>query len=144
MFLVDTNVLIYAADSDAAEHEACRDHLERWRGQAMPWYLTWGIVYEFLRVTTHPQVFRTPWSGADAWSVMAAVLAAPAVRVISETGRHAEVLEDLIKEVPHLVGNLLHEAHTAALMREHGIKTIMTRDTDFHRFSFLEVVDPLA
>jgi uncharacterized protein len=29
-------------------------------------------------------------------------------------------------------------------MREHGIKRIITRDTDFHRFSFLEVVDPLA
>jgi predicted nucleic acid-binding protein len=29
-------------------------------------------------------------------------------------------------------------------MREHGIKRIYTRDTDFHRFSFLEPVDPTA
>jgi predicted nucleic acid-binding protein len=28
-------------------------------------------------------------------------------------------------------------------MREHGIARIVTRDTDFHRFGFLEVVDPL-
>jgi predicted nucleic acid-binding protein len=28
-------------------------------------------------------------------------------------------------------------------MREHGIRRIYTRDTDFHRFAFLEVVDPL-
>ena len=28
-------------------------------------------------------------------------------------------------------------------MREHGIRSIMTRDTDFHRFKFLEVFDPL-
>jgi len=41
-----------------------------------------------------------------------------------------------------LVGNLYHDAHTAALMREHGIRPIVTRDT-FHRFGFLEVVDPL-
>ena len=33
---------------------------------------------------------------------------------------------------------------TAILMREHGIKTIYTRDTDFHRFPFLEPIDPLA
>jgi uncharacterized protein len=46
--------------------------------------------------------------------------------------------------VPHLVGNLVHDAHTAILMREHGIRRIITRDVDFHRFPFLEVVDPLA
>jgi predicted nucleic acid-binding protein len=28
-------------------------------------------------------------------------------------------------------------------MREHGIGRIYTRDTDFHRFPFVEVVDPL-
>jgi predicted nucleic acid-binding protein len=29
-------------------------------------------------------------------------------------------------------------------MREHGIAKIYTRDTDFHRFPFLEPVDPTA
>ena len=32
----------------------------------------------------------------------------------------------------------------AILMREHGIRRVTTRDTDFHRFSFLEAIDPLA
>ena len=45
---------------------------------------------------------------------------------------------------PQLAGNLAHDAHTAALMREHGIRRIYTRDTDFHRFPFLEPVDPLS
>jgi predicted nucleic acid-binding protein len=44
----------------------------------------------------------------------------------------------------YLVGNVLHDTHTAALMREHGISRLCTRDTDFHRFSFLEIVDPVA
>jgi predicted nucleic acid-binding protein len=30
----------------------------------------------------------------------------------------------------------MHDAHTAVLMREHGIRTIFTRDSDFHRFPF--------
>ncbi len=46
-------------------------------------------------------------------------------------------------EVPHLAGNLIHDMHTAILMREHGIRRICTRDMDFHRFAFLEVIDPL-
>ena len=49
-------------------------------------------------------------------------------------------------EYPRLCpsGNLMHDAHTAVLMREHGIKRVYTRDTDFHRFPFLEPVDPAA
>jgi len=37
----------------------------------------------------------------------------------------------------------MHDLRTAALMREHGIKRIYTRDTDFHRFPFLEPIDPV-
>jgi predicted nucleic acid-binding protein len=37
----------------------------------------------------------------------------------------------------------MHDVQTAVLMREHGIRRIYTRDADFHRFEFLEVVDPL-
>ena len=38
----------------------------------------------------------------------------------------------------------MHDAETAVLMREHGIRRVCTRDTDFHRFAFLEVVDPMV
>jgi predicted nucleic acid-binding protein len=46
-------------------------------------------------------------------------------------------------ELPYLAGNQLRDAHTAILMREHGIRQICTRDTNFHQFAFLEVIDPL-
>ena len=144
MFVVDTNVLVYAADRDAPEHARCRELLEAWRRQAGAWYVTWGIVYEFLRVTTHPAVFRMPWSAADAWGFLEAVLASPSLRVLAATPRHGEVLGELLVDLPHVSGNLVHDAHTAVLMREHGIGVIYTRDTDFHRFPFLQVVDPLA
>lgn len=144
MFAVDTNVLLYAADVDAPEHRRCRDHLERWRAEPVPWYLTWGIVYEFLRVATHPRVFKNPWSPGDAWGFLDALLASPTLRVLSETSRHPRVLADLVRTIPQLRGNILHDAHTAAIMREHGVTRIVTRDADFHRFAFLEVVDPLV
>jgi hypothetical protein len=53
------------------------------------------------------------------------------------------VLQRTIEEVPGLAGSILHDVHTAVLMREHGIRRIVTRDGDFHRFPFLEVIDPL-
>jgi hypothetical protein len=142
VFVVDTNVLVYAADADSPQHTRCRALLERWRLQAAAWYMTWGIIYEFLRITTHPRVFRSPWSAGKAWAFVEAVLDAPALALLIPTERHSRVAAEVIAEVPHLAGNLMHDVTTAVLMREHGIRRIYTRDTDFHRFPFLEPLDP--
>jgi uncharacterized protein len=140
---VDTNVLIYAADADSQFHAPCRDWLERQRVRPDAWYTTWGIVYEFLRVTTHPRVMRRPWSVLAAWEFVSALLASPGLALLVPTQRHADVAGKVISELPHPAGNLLHDADTAILMREHGIARICTRDTDFNQFPFLEVIDPL-
>ena len=144
MLVVDTNVLVYAADADSPHHDPCRTWLEQRRRQADAWYTTWAVVCEFLRVTTHARVMRNPWTAPAAWEFVAALLASPGLGMLVPTSRHADVAGQVIGELPHLGGNLMHDAHTAILMREHGIRRICTRDADFHRFPFLEVVDPLA
>ncbi len=138
MFVVDTNILVYAADSDSNFHPRCYDLIEEWRRQTSAWYVTWSILYEFLRISTHPRIFR------KAWSFVEALLSSPALGILVPAERHADVALEVIKRMPSLSGNLLHDAQTAILMREHGITRIFTRDTDFHRFSFLEPVDPTA
>ena len=143
MLVVDTNVLVYAADEDSPFHAPCRQWLERQRGRADAWYTTWGILYEFLRVTTHPRVMRQPWGVALAWEFVTGLLASPGLGVLVPTQRHGTIAGQVIAELPYLAGNLLHDAHTAILMREHGIRRICTRDTDFHRFPFVEVLDPI-
>jgi hypothetical protein len=143
VLVVDTNVLVYAADEDSPYHTACLGWLEHRRSRADAWYTTWPILYEFLRVTTHPRVMRRPWNIPEAWQFVTTLLVSPGLDVLAATQRHAEVAGQVIVELPHLSGNLLHDAHTAILMREHGIRQICTRDTDFHRFPFLEVIDPL-
>lgn len=142
MFVVDTNILVYAADEDSQFHNRCRELIDDWRRQTSAWYLTWGIVYEFLRVITHPRVFRKPWTIIKAWSFVEAILSSPSLGILVAEERHASVASEVIKSLPSLSGNLVHDAQTAILMREHGIKRIYTRDTDFHRFPFLEPVDP--
>jgi toxin-antitoxin system PIN domain toxin len=144
VLVVDTNVLVYSADADSPFHAPCRDWLERQRARPDAWYTTWAILYEFLRVTTHPRVMRRPWSAPVAWEFVERLLASPGLGLLVPTQRHAEVAGRVIAEIPVLAGNLLHDAHTAILMREHGIRRIFTRDTDFHRFPFLEPVDPLT
>ena len=90
------------------------------------------------------RVFPNPWSLEKAWAFLQELLKSPGAAVLLPISRHAAVLSELIAELPHLRGNVLHDAHTAVLMREHGIREIYTRDTGFHRFPFIKVIDSVA
>lgn len=143
MLVFDTNVLLYAADQDAEHHEPCRRRIEDARQSPSPAFLTWNICYEFLRASTHRWVFRSPWTPDDARGFLAALLGSPGIALLLPTRRHAAVLEETVGELPDVRGNQMYDVHTAVLMREHGVSRICTRDTGFHRFPFLDVVDPL-
>lgn len=143
MHVVDTNVLVYAANVDAIEHNACRRCLEALLAERAPCYVTWGILYEFCRVVTHPRVLPAPWTMEHAWTFVDALLQSPNVHVLLHGPQHATIAAGLAAEMPELRGNLVFDAHTVALMREHGLRRIWTRDADFHRFAGIEVCDPL-
>jgi toxin-antitoxin system PIN domain toxin len=143
VLVVDTNILIHAANAKSPLHSGCRDWLERQRSRPDAWFSTWAILYEFLRVVTHPRVMAAPWSASSAWRFIAVLLAAPGFDILAPTQRHSDVAAALIAESPHLTGNIFHDAHTVVLMREHGIKQICTLDMDFHRFPMVEVIDPM-
>ena len=144
MFVVDTNILVYGADKDSPGHVRCRALIEQWRAQTTPWYVTWGIVYEFLRVVTHPRVLTRPLPASHAWLFLDSRFASPQLRLLAETDRHRHVTAEVFAEIPGIGGNLVFDAHTAILMRENGIRVIYTRDTDFNLFPFLDTIDPVT
>lgn len=143
MLVFDTNVLLYAADADSEFREPCLRWIEDARRDPSPAFLTWNICYEFLRVSTHRRVFRVAWTPAEARGFINALLASPGFELLLPTRRHAAVLEQTVNELPDIRGNQVHDLHTAVIMREHGVSRICTRDTGFHRFPFLRVVDPV-
>ena len=75
---------------------------------------------------------------------MGALRGTPALQMLWESDRQDKGAPSVFAEVRDVRGNLVHDAYTAILMREHGIREIYTRDTDFHRFPFLRVAAPLA
>jgi predicted nucleic acid-binding protein len=61
---VHTKIRVYAADADSPFHGPCHGRLERQRSRPDAWYISWPVLYAFLRVTTHPRVMRRPWRAA--------------------------------------------------------------------------------
>lgn len=144
MFAVDTNLLLYAVNPDAPDHDRARELLEAWRTGERSWFVTWGIIYEFLRVSTHAGVFPAPLDLQRARTWIEALLAAPPCGVLVESERHGDALKEVTRLHPRIAGNIVHDLHTAVLLKEHGIEEIRTTDTDFHQFKFLRVVNPLV
>ena len=143
MFVVDTNLLVYAAINQFPRHAQAQALVSQWRQSADPWRITWSITYEFLRVVTHPAALFHPLTFAEAWSFIEALRLSPSFGILVESDHHAEVVRDLTREYPRLSGNRLHDLHIAALMKEHGVVEIRTADIGFHQFKFLRVVNPL-
>jgi uncharacterized protein len=142
MILVDINVLIYACIRSAPEHDRARAWLEgQINGLArvgLPWFSLLG----FIRLTTNPRVLERPLPMKTAWRQVTAWLACDNVWVPAPTERHASVLEPLLAQ-PGVHGNLISDAHLAALAIEHGL-TLCSSDGDFARFANLNWLNPLA
>lgn len=90
-------------------------------------------------ISTHTRVFYRLILFDQAWLFISTLLVSPSLRLLLEGERHAKIAARKFQELQDLQGNIIYDAHTAILMREHGIRQIYTRDTDFHRFSFLGV-----
>jgi len=141
-YAVDANILVYASDQDSAVHTAALQFLQRCARGREVFCLAWMTIAAYLRIATHPAVFRRPLSPEEAMTNVEDLLALPQVRVLGEDEGFWRVYREVARPASPR-GNLVPDAHLAALLLQHGVGTLYTRDRDFLRFDFLEVVDPL-
>ena len=142
MFVVDSNVLLHAVNAASPHHVTAKALLSDRLGGVRPIFLTWGIAYEFLRVATHRAVFPRPMTLADAIDFLHLLIDNPRVEVLAETPAHVTLLREAANRMPSLSGSVLHDLHTALLMREWGVTDIVTEDADFHKFEGIRPENP--
>ncbi len=143
MRAIDTNVLVFAEIRNSRYHARARAVLRECAEGAEAWAIPWPCIYEFLRVVTHPRVYHPPVPLEVALGDIRAVLASPSLVLLSETPHHAEVMDAVVSRAG-VSGNLLHDAHIAALCIEHGVAELITGDRDFRRFEELRLHDPFG
>ncbi len=140
-FSCDVNVLLYASDTSSPVHGAAGRFLEEAAAGGDLLCLGWLTVMSYLRISTHPRIFAAPLTPALALSNIEALAGRPHVRMLAEEEGFLEVYQDVAGAFP-VRGNLVPDAHLAALLKQHGVRTLYTRDADFRKFAFLEVRDP--
>jgi len=140
MKIIDLNVLIYAVNSDSAQHDEARAYLEKaFRDNEMV-ALPWVVLLGFLRITTNRRVMPSPIRPEQAIQIIDDWLELPTVDRLEPGPDHWLVLKDLIEE-SGTAANLTTDAHLAALAIENGAK-LVSFDRDFQRFQRLHYVHP--
>jgi len=139
----DANILLYASDESSEFYARAKVFLNDRKEDSDILCLTWPVLMAFQRIATHPSIFSNPMSAETAWGNVQQLLKLPRARVIQETASFALDYAEVSKSAG-IYGNLVPDAHIATILRQHGVRRFYTADTDFKKFGFLEVVNPLA
>ncbi|MBI4231136.1 MAG: PIN domain-containing protein [Planctomycetes bacterium] len=142
-YSIDVNLLVYASDDSSPHHRKALAFLEGRAADPDILCLAWMTLMSYLRLATHPSVFRLPLPLEDAARNVETLLSLPRTRVISEEDGFWEAYQQVAAGRP-VRGNAVPDAHLAAILRQHGVRTLYTADSDFRRFEWLEVVNPLT
>jgi toxin-antitoxin system PIN domain toxin len=138
---VDANVLLYASDASSARSVSAQALLRRLATGPGLVYVFWPVAMAYLRIATHPAVFARPLEPDLARANLDGLLALPNVRTVGENERFWPVYQAVARDAV-VRGNLVPDAHIAALMQLHGVSTIWTADRDFRRFPDITARDP--
>lgn len=142
MTLVDANILLYAANRQAPEHEQACAWLDQQLSGTVRVGLPWPSLLAFVRLATNPLVLSQPTSVARAWNQVEEWLSAEVAWMPTPGERHAATLATFC-QAPWMTSRLVPDAHLAALAIEHGLRLCST-DADFARFPGLDWFNPLA
>ena len=142
-YSLDVNVLLYASDRSSDRHVHARRFVEACAAGPEILCLTWSTLMSYLRISTHPRIFSAPLSPEEALGNVSALLGLPHVRAVSEVEGFLDAYKQVTGDTP-VRGNLVPDAHVAAILLQHGVRTLYSNDRDFRRFSSIDVRDPFA
>lgn len=142
MILVDANLLLYAEDSLSEHHDGAREWWDAQLSGTKPVGLCWPVLTAFIRIGTNARLHQRPLTLKEAVDRVQSWLGQPCVRFILPTEQHWTIFRRVLREGGNATGNLVPDAHLAALAIEHNCE-LYSSDADFARFPGLAWHNPL-
>jgi toxin-antitoxin system PIN domain toxin len=140
---VDTNILVYAHREESDWHEPAAGAVRELAEGLAAWAIPWPCLHEFLAITTHPRIFRTPTPLLAAVDQVNAWMESPSLVLLAEDEDYWTALKTLIGQA-RIVGPRVHDARVAALCLSHDVRELWTADRDFSMFPSVRVRNPLV
>ena len=141
--LVDTKVLVYAADTSSSFHERSRRLRDRgFRGE-VPLVVTPQVLMEFFAVITSPRRVTTPRSPEEARAEVEKYARAENIVKMYPDRTTLEQTLDLLQHHPQTARQEIFDLFLVATMLANGVTRIYTYNHQhFTRFAGVEVLTP--
>ena len=134
MYLLDSNILLYAKMDAMPEHQV----ISGWLVDALG---SRGSTVAVC-ISTNPKVFRPPLPLKEALSFIKSLLNHPNVHISRTSPKHYIEVIDFMKK-HNFTGDLTMDAHLAVLALNTGA-ILVTRDSDFKDIPYLKKYNPLT
>lgn len=141
---LDTNIFLYAINSDCDEHESCRNLINRALSEREHWVIADQIWFELYRLLRNPAVLEKPLSAEKSSAI---------IEWYRESSGWLQCAWEpvLMKELYPIWNKKSFTARNsfdlklALTLKYHGVDEFYTRNTkDFAYLNFFEIYDPVG
>jgi len=130
--LLDVNVVLAAHRADHPDHTTARPWLDDLLASGDQFGVPWMVWWSFVRLSSHPRVFRLPTPLTDVFDFISALRAQPGHIPVEPGEAHLDCLRTVCAS-GEAAADLVPDAVLAALATEHGAE-VVSFDRDFARF----------
>jgi toxin-antitoxin system PIN domain toxin len=142
LYLLDSNILIYAKMTAMPEHPAAFLWLDKAMADTtVSMMICETSVLSFLRISTNAKIFDPPLGFDEARRFTEDFLGHPSVQIFRPSISHFVDVVRLMKK-NGFAGNLVMDAHLAALAISTGAN-LVTCDRDFKKIPYLKIFNPI-
>jgi predicted nucleic acid-binding protein len=140
---LDTNILIYAANSAAPEHAKALALVNEMLANPSEWIIADQVLWEFYKALRHPKILQKPRSAAQASAQVRFMREQSGVACCTcETGHFDDIITQL--EKPSFPYQRTHDTVLATTLRRQGVKVLYTRNIkDFAEAGLPKLINPI-
>ena len=141
--LIDTNVLVYAADATSTFHEPALQLRERGFQGEIPLVISPQVLMEFFAVITNPRRVQSPRSSQEATAEVEKYLRSTTIRTIYTGDDILEQVLSLLQQHPQVARQEIFDLYLVATMLTNSVTRIYTYNQQhFSRFAGITVLTP--
>ena len=141
--VLDTNILVYAADEMSAFHARSKELRDRGMQGDIPVAVSPQILFEFFAVVTNPRRVTEPRLPQEAWEEMEKYLTAAAIRKIYPGDDILRRVLTLLEQHPQIARQDIFDCVLVATMQANGVRRIYAYNRQhFTPFAAIEVLKP--
>lgn len=143
MFSLDTNILVYAANSDCKEHLKANRLLNEALASPMDWMIADQVLLEYYKALRHPKILSKPLGANDAAAQIQFLRKESGFMVCCHELSHWDEIHSMLRNqsFPY---QRTHDLMLGVTLKRNGVKTFFTRNTkDFSDIGFNHLINPI-